>query len=138
MGIQFSPNKDACCPHLSPFYSRLPAGSESRFRASDSWPQILLPSSSLSQLLSCRSSEPLPLCCFSAMEEKPGANQESTNASLSFWLSSPASPISPGLQCTKPQVKSEQELGEVQHVADHAQRTFLVQSVGQSEVHACW
>lgn len=111
---------------------------QSRFRASDSWPQLSLPSSSLSQLLSCRSSEPLPLPCFSAMEEKPGADQGSTNAPLSFRLSSPASPISPGLQCTKPQVKSEQELGEVQHVADHAQRTFLVQSVGQSEVSACW
>ena len=43
LGIRFSPNKDAC-PHLSPFHSRPPAGTESRFRASDSWPQILLPS----------------------------------------------------------------------------------------------
>ena len=72
------------------------------------------------------------------MEEKTGANQESPNTPLSFQLSSPASPISPELQCTKPQVKSEQELGDVLHVADHAQRMFLVQSVGQSEVRACW
>lgn len=89
----------------------------------------------------CPSSYPVglvPLPCFSAMEEKPGANQESPNTPLSFQLSSPASPMPLGLQCTKPQVKSEQELREVLHVADHAQRTFLVQSVGQSEVRACW
>ena len=89
----------------------------------------------------CSSSYPVglvPLPCFSAMEEKTGANQESPNTPLSFQLSSPASPIPPELQCTKPQVKSEQELGEVLHVADHAQRMFLVQSVGQSEVRACW
>ena len=86
----------------------------------------------------CPSSYPVglvPLPCFSAMEEKTGANP---NTPLSFQLSSPASPIPPGLQCTKPQVKSEQELGEVLHVADHAQSMFLVQSVGQSEVRACW
>ena len=67
------------------------------------------------------------------MKEKTGANQESPNTPLSFQLSSPASSIPPELQCTKPQVKSEQELGDVLHVADHAQRMFLVQSVGQSE-----